>query len=300
MASSPAPIALFAYRRPDHLRLCLEALRANDLAAATELHVFSDGPRNAAAAEGVAQVRSLLKGVEGFASVSVIERAENWGLARSIIAGVTELVAHHGRVIVVEDDLVTSRYFLRYMNDGLERWADRPEVASVHGYFYPVRDPMPETFFLKGADCWGWATWKDAWDLFEPDGARLLAELRARDLTAAFDREGTYPYTRMLEDQIAGRNDSWAIRWHASAFLADRFTLYPGRSLVQNIGHDSLGTHSSRTDRFDVAMADRPITVASIPVREEPSVKEALKRYYFSLRPGLAKRLLSLMTARLR
>jgi GT2 family glycosyltransferase len=158
MPMTPAPIALFVYRRPDHTRRCLEALRANELASATHLHIFSDGPRNASAAEGVAKVRELLKDIPGFASVSVTERQTNLGLAESIISGVSDIVNRLGRVIVLEDDLVTSPYFLRFMNDALDFWDGSEEVASIHGYFYPVKEPMPETFFLKGADCWGWAT----------------------------------------------------------------------------------------------------------------------------------------------
>jgi len=290
---APAPIALFAYRRPDHLRRCLEALQANNLASQSDLFIFSDAPRNSAAAQGVAQVRAMLKNVEGFASVNITERPENWGLAKSIIAGVTDLVGRFGRIIVVEDDLVTSPYFLTYMNDGLEVWRDREEVASIHGYFYPVRAPVPETFFLKGADCWGWATWKRAWDLFEPDGAKLLEQLRSLGLTRIFDRNGTYPYTQMLEDQIAGRNDSWAVRWYASAFLADRYTLYPGRSLVHNIGNDAQGTHAGATHRFDVKLSDNPVAVNAIPIREDPGILRSLEHYYHSLNPSLARRVAS-------
>jgi hypothetical protein len=291
----PAPIALFAYRRPDHLRRCLDALRANTLAARTNLFVFSDGARNPAAAEGVAQVRSLFGDVKGFASVNVVERSGNWGLARSIIAGVTDLVQRYGRVIVVEDDLLTSPHFLQYMNDGLDLWADRGEVASIHGYFYPVPDPLPETFFLKGADCWGWATWKRAWDLFEPDGGKLLRELRARKAEREFDRGGYYPYTRMLEDQIEGKNDSWAIRWHASAYLAGRLTLYPGRSLVRNIGMDALATHTRGEDIYDSGLSGTPIQVAPIPLREDPEVLRSLQGFFRGTRPSWQDRIANKM-----
>jgi hypothetical protein len=221
----------------------------------------------------------------------VTERRTNLGLADSIISGVSDIVNRHGRVIVLEDDLVTSPYFLRFMNDALDFWESREEVASIHGYFYPMPEALPETFFLKGADCWGWATWKRAWDLFEPDGAKLLAQLRERGLEREFDRGGEYAYTRMLEDQIAGLNDSWAVRWHASTFLADRYTLYPGRALVQNIGNDAQGTHSKSTHRFDVKLADRPVQVSRIQVMESPEVNRALSRYFRSIRPSWLHRL---------
>jgi hypothetical protein len=245
-------------------------LKANPLAAQSDLFVFSDGPKNADAAAGVAQVRELLKGLTGFRSVTVAERERNFGLAASIISGVTDIVSRHGAVIVLEDDLVTSPHFLRYMNDALELYRDREEVASIHGYIYPVEGALPETFFLRGADCWGWATWKRAWELFEPDGAKLLARLRDGKLTKAFDRDGSYEYTRMLEDQISGRNDSWAVRWYASAFLADRLTLYPGRSLVQNIGMDALGTHCDVSPAIPSACLRSPCARMRAPRARSP------------------------------
>jgi hypothetical protein len=282
MTQGPAPIALFAYSRPDHTRRCLDALKANTLAGDSDLHLFSDGPKNPGAVAGVAAVRDLIRGFRasgGFKSITVTERETNLGLAKSIISGVTDLVGRHGRVIVVEDDLVSSQHFLRYMNDGLNMYADQDAIASIHAYIYPVKGILPETFFLKGADCWGWATWKRAWDLFEPDGGALLTQLRGRGLTHAFDRGGMYPYTRMLEDQIAGKNDSWAVRWYASAFLKDKLTLYPGRSLVHNIGNDALGTHSIRTEVYNVDLSADPIRIAEIPIVEDPHCVALIEDY---------------------
>jgi hypothetical protein len=287
---SPAPIALFVYRRPEHTRACLDKLKANALADQSDLFVFSDGPRNPEAAEGVSRVRALLQGLTGFRSVTVVARETNLGLAKSIISGVTDIVDRFGQVIVLEDDLVTSPHFLRYMNEALDLYRDREEVAGIHAYIYPVQGNLPDTFFLRGADCWGWATWKRGWALFDPDGKNLLARLRAQGLTHAFDRNGAYPYTRMLEDQIAGRNDSWAVRWYASAFLAEKLTLYPGRSLVKNIGMDALGTHSVATDVFNVNLAPEPVAVAPVPLREEPEVLTLLDKFFRSMQPSLPRR----------
>lgn len=274
-----APIALFVYNRPSHTRQTIEALLKNDGVAKTSLYVFSDGPRNAEADEAVTEVRAYIRSLAGFESVTVIERETNFGLARSIIDGVTRVCKEHGRVIVMEDDIVTSPHFLGFMNGGLDLYEHDERVISLHGYVYPAKEPFPEIFFLRGADCWGWATWKRGWDLFEPDGQVLLRELRARNLMHQFDLDGAYPYTRMLKNQIAGKNDSWAVRWHASAFLMDKLTLYSGRSLVLNIGTDSSGTHCSASGSFAGKVADSPIKFAAIAVEENVLARQQIIRF---------------------
>ena len=285
-----APIVLFAYNRPHHLRRAVEALRTNDLAIESDLIVYSDGPRSTKDAPKVGEVRSFLKGVNGFASVRVVERAANWGLANSVIDGVTETVRDRESVIVLEDDLLPSPFFLRYMNDGLTMYRRTEEVVSIHGYVYPVEEILAETSFLRGADCWGWATWRRGWDVFRPDGAALLADLRKGNLTDEFDFNESYPYTEMLDRQVRGEVDSWAIRWYASAFLKHKLTLYPGRSLVQNIGSDGSGTHQGGKDVSRVTLSTTPVTVHEIPVSESASTRKAFEKYFLASRPGLLRR----------
>lgn len=276
---SLAPVVLFVYKRPQHTSRVLEALSANRLAAQSDLVVYSDGPKTEAARPGVEAVRECIRGARGFKSVSLTERAQNVGLAGSIIAGVSEMVERHGRVIVLEDDLVTSPYFLDYMNDGLELYVTDERVASIHGYMYPVRGALPETFFLRGADCWGWATWKRGWRLFEPDAGKLAAEIEARGLEEAFDMEGAFRFNRMLRLQAEGKLDSWAIRWHASAFLRDKFTLYPGKSFVRNIGTDGSGTHGDDTSHFDGEIAQSYAGMKRQPVEDCETAKRLIREF---------------------
>ena len=293
---TPAPIALFAYRRRDHLDATVRSLLANPEAARTALTIFCDGARGETDAEDVAQVRAYAASITGFAAVEVVQRPRNFGLAASIIDGVTTMLARHERVIVVEDDLVVSPHFLAYMNDGLERYADDKKVASIHAYIYPLHQPVPETFFLRGADCWGWATWSRAWAHFRADGPALLKELKARRLTGAFDFDGPAGFTEMLENQIKGLNNSWAIRWHAATFLDGMLTLYPGRSLVHNIGNDGSGTH--RTDDtqniFSQSLTDTPVTVSRIPLEEDRQARAAVRDYFRRVRGGVPTRILRL------
>lgn len=291
MLSSPTPIVVFAFNRPDHLRRTLEALASCPEAAASPLTVYCDGARRQSEETRVREVREVAAVAKGFASVEVVARERNFGLAASIIDGVTGQVQRHGRVIVLEDDIVVSPYFLRYMNDALQMYANDEQVASIHGYVYPIAEPLPETFFLRGADCWGWATWARAWRHFRPDGAALLAELRERRLTRAFDVDGTYPYTGMLEDQIAGRNNSWAVRWHASCFLRGMLTLYPGHSLVVNIGNDDSGTHSGATSDYDVELLDKPVDLRRIEPVESAQATAAVARFFRARRKSFARRL---------
>ena len=165
-----SPIALFVYSRPEHTRRTVESLLNNNLASESDLIVFSDAARTPQKREAVDEVRTYLTTVKGFRSVTVHHRPHNFGLAKSIIEGVTEVLQQYERVIVLEDDLVTSPFFLTYMNQALERFANDNRVVSIHGYVYPVRGALPEAFFLPGADCWGWATWRRGWACFNPDG----------------------------------------------------------------------------------------------------------------------------------
>ncbi len=250
--SSYAPVIVFAYNRPQHLERTLQALKSNELSDQIEVTVFSDGPKNDEAKHKVAEVRALVRGFQGFKALHLVERESNLGLAKNVIGGVTESLANSGSVIVLEDDMITSPVFLRYMNEGLNRYESDERVISIHGYVQPLRTKLEKAFFLKGADCWGWATWRRGWALFEANGEMLLEQITKRALRSEFNFENTYDYIGMLEDQIAGRNNSWAIRWYASAFLKGKLTLYPPRSLVQNIGMDGSGTHCAPTMEYMV------------------------------------------------
>lgn len=286
-----APIAFFAFNRPDHAAATLAALARNHGAENTLLYAFCDGPRphRSDDARLVAEVRRVVGQASGFRDLRVVERSENVGLAASIIGGVSQLVEEHGSVIVVEDDLVTSPYFLRFMNEGLDFYEREDRVISIHGYVYPVQEALPDAFFLRGADCWGWATWKRGWELFEPDGQKLLSELQARGLERAFDMNGARAYVGMLQDQIAGRCDSWAIRWDAAAFLQDRLTLYPGTSLVRNIGLDHSGTHCGTADHLGGSLVDRPLDVRVEPIQASALGRESFERFLRAKPPAQAQ-----------
>lgn len=278
--SSLAPLVLFAYKRLHHLQAVLRSLQNNSLARRTDLYVFSDGPKNHSEIAEVVAVRKFLKTIEGFRSVQVICSEINKGLSRSIIEGVSHVIVSVGKLIVLEDDLVVSPSFLEFMNEALDRYENDERVISVQGYLLPLRQSPKRPFFLRGADCWGWGTWERGWRLFQSDARLLLRELKRRHLLRRFDFGGAFPYSEMLKRAIRGRVDSWAIRWYASALLADKLTLYPHRSLVRNIGMDASGIHSPSTTVYDSPLAVETPSLDGLPVEESKEMYEAFQNFF--------------------
>jgi hypothetical protein len=291
------PIALFVFKRLEHTQKTILSLMNNPESVNSVLFIFSDAPKYANEEKSVEAVRKYIKRIKGFKSLEIFERDKNLGLSNSIISGVSQLLNLYESLIILEDDLVVSPFFLNYMNSALELYKYDPDVISIHGYVYPVKQKLPETFFLRGADCWGWATWKRAWELsegsfgFEHDGRKLLDELKRKNLLRSFDLDGTVNNVRMLKRQIAGKVDSWAIRWHASAYITNKFTLYPSRSLVKNIGADLSGSNLISTKRFDVELSEKPISLTRIEILENLIAKEAIKKYFTKTRPSVLNKL---------
>ena len=287
-----APIVLFTFNRPDHTRETLESLTLNPEFVASPLIIYCDSARNEAEVSQVEATRQLVRDWP-HPNKTLIERDRNWGLANSIIDGVTQQCDAHGKVIVIEDDMVVSEHFLNYMNTALLKYQDDDRVISIHGYSYPI-DDLPEVFFIKGTNCWGWATWKRGWDLFEADGKKLYAELLKINLMHRFNINGAYPYRRMLLDQINGRNDSWAIRWYASALIKDKLTLHPGCSLVSNIGLDGSGSNCDPADVPAQIFSSSVVNLSNIEVQED---KNALRSWYKYLKAARFKKLIKVLSS---
>jgi hypothetical protein len=285
------PIVIFVYNRPWHTKQTIDSLKNNQFAKQSDLIIYSDAAGNEQSTAKVQEVRDYIKTIQGFNSVKIIERERNCGLANSIIDGVTAIINQYSRIIVMEDDLVTSPYFLKYMNEALEKFAADERVISIHGYVYPVKQSLPEAFFLPGADCWGWATWKRGWDIFNPNGEYLLQQLQEKNLITSFDYNGNFKYSKMLKDQIKGRNDSWAVRWYASAFLAGKLTLYPGRSLVHNIGNDDSGTHCANNTLYNVRTSATPINLSKVKVESYHLGRRVFENFFKERKINIFKKL---------
>lgn len=266
-------VCVFAYKRPNHLKQVLDSLASNPEAASLPLIVYVDGPRGELDQAAVTEVAKVAKLAAGFLSVEVQIRTKNLGLYQSLTFGISEVLAKYESIIVLEDDIQTSPYFLKYMLDGLSIYRESSSVASISGYTPPIRQDLPETFFLRGADCWGWATWSDRWSLYRHDATVMAQEIRDRDLVHEFDLLGNYPYLEMLDHKASGKNNSWAICWHASCFLAEKLILYPGRSLVMNIGLDNSGEHCGPSSLLSAKIdKESPVKVNRIPLMVDPVI----------------------------
>ncbi|GAB3927657.1 methyltransferase, TIGR04325 family [Mucilaginibacter myungsuensis] len=314
---SLAPIVLFAYARPTHLLKTLTALKQNELFDASEFYIYCDGPKETASdidLENIRKTREVITDGNWGDKLHITLRDQNFGLQKSIITGVTEVTALHGKAIVLEDDIITSPYFLRYMNDALDTYFNDDQVLSIGACnFFATTDDVPETFFVPIPDCWGWATWKDRWDLFEPNAQLLLTRLRENGLINDFNLDGAYKFESMLIDQIRGNVSSWAIRWQALAYLTGKLALYPRRSVTYNIGFDEGATHGGPDIFSDrIKLAKEPVEVTLTEIRVLPHVlkkmyegystvvvppikqrtKSAIKKVILDVMPPMAKRII--------
>jgi hypothetical protein len=282
-----SPIVLFVYNRPEHALKTLLALKENELADRSTLFIFADGPKLNASdtlKQKIREVREIIRSQKWCKEVNITESDKNKGLANSIIDGVSEVIQKYGRVIVLEDDILPSPGFLKYMNDALNLYNDESRVGCIHAWNYnlDLKNYKESTFFLKGADCWGWGTWERAWREFNPNGKELLNAIKEKDLAFEFSRRNSHAFVKMLKDQIADKNDSWAIRWHASLVVKNMYCLHPTRPIIKNIGLDNSGMHCGELD-----IGQKPIDylkLQKIPIEESDWFFEA---YYevFHLTP---------------
>ena len=282
-----APIVLFCFNRPEHLKKTVEALQQNALAAVSTLYVFSDGPRNQSDMSKVAAVRDYLVTLSGFREIHFVEKQENVGLANSVISGVTEVLQKHGRVIVMEDDLVCTNDFLDYMNKMLVEYKDAPSVFSVTGYLFPIE--VPKTYqldicSLPRASSWGWGTWLNRWEKANfnvPD----FSEFMQNSMAKKGFMQGGEDMLAMLVKQRLGLIDSWAIRWCYTHFKYQANCLYPVRSKIHSIGTDGRGTNVRYTNRFRTDTHEGGLSMPDADLLKIDAVIQKGLQRFFRLSP---------------
>lgn len=238
-----APIVLFVYNRPEHTRKTLQALQENNLAPDSELFIYADAAKNDLAQKQVNEVRELVDNVIGFKKTTVIKQEKNTGLANSIIDGVTEIVNQYGKVIVLEDDLVTSPYFLTYMNSALNFYRNNKKVWHISGWNYPINTTeLGDTFLWRTMNCWGWATWSDRWECFEKNTDNLIENFSSENIRY-FNLDGHEDFWGQVIANKEQKINTWAIYWYASIFKNQGLCLNPTETFVNNIGLDGTGVH---------------------------------------------------------
>jgi len=280
MSESQAPIAIFAFNRPNHLAHCLQSLERCVGLENSEGTIFIDGARNDQEADVVSSSVGVALKFASKYNFRVEARQENFGLAKSITSGIDEMFSLSSKLIVIEDDLILAKGFLDFMNKGLSRYENNSGVASISGYQYPIERELHTSVFLRGADCWGWATWKDRWEQASFSGKELLNQIRTKKLANEFNLEGSNNYVDLLEKQILGEINSWAILWHASMFLQNRLSLYPPYSLVSNEGGDGLGTHFGNNQLYSQKISDEMDFSLPSSIEESEEYKDALIEFY--------------------
>lgn len=289
-----APIALFVFNRPQHTKRVLCSLSMNEEARRSDLFVFCDGPRDDREAPDVNEVRRIVRSTGSFRSVTFVERERNMGLARSVIEGVTTVIREHKRVIVLEDDVVTSKNFLRYMNDALEFYESSPKVFCVSGYSFPVDVKGQNGGDVYGyfrACSWGWGTWADRWESVDWDLKDYGKLLKSKDVQKLFHRGGS-DLTRQLRLSVEGKRDSWFMRFQFSCSMQEKLCVYPVLPKAKNIGTDGTGANfMHRTQRFEVDVDPTNSKTKLVEITDVDSEIEGTLRSYFSLRSRLLLRL---------
>ena len=253
-----APIVLFVYNRPWHTRKTIEALKNNELAGESDLFIFADNSVDDKNKESVDVVRNFVKTIDGFKSVNIVERETNFGLAKNVISGVSEVIDRYNKVIVLEDDIVCSRTYLNCMNKLLPYYRANEKVYSVTGYTFPIKIPVEyeyDVYFSSRASSWGWGTWKDRWKTVDWDVEDYDSFMLNPEHIKSFNTGGD-DLTKMLKEQMLGKIDSWSIIWSYAHFKSNSYCVYPTKSRLKNIGADRSGVHTDKTKKYDVLIYD--------------------------------------------
>jgi hypothetical protein len=274
-----SPIVLFVYNRYDHTLKTLEALSRNVLADQSKLYVFSDGPKQGSTADDklkIQRVRDLIHLKQWCKEVIVIEHKTNVGFSNNIITGITQVLDQFERVIVIEDDIVIGPAFLQYMNTALELYQHENKVMHINGFNFPINFNLKEeTFFLKGITCpWGWATWRRAWRFLEIDKEALVKEIgRSEKNMYTFNFNGHVDHFSLIDK-------SWDIQWYASVFSKSGYSLWPARSLVNNIGHDGTGVHCPPSDIYENKDVVDGVKLRYLEVKEDLGAYQKILAFY--------------------
>lgn len=247
-----AAIAYFCYKRPIHTARTLQSLSRNDLADKSDLYIYCDGPKNIEDEQLVKKVHLVIKNIRGFKNIYIKKFRKNQGCRKAIIFGLKHTIKQNSKIIVVEDDVDTHTSFLRFMNDALKKYEDEETVFSVTGFAYPQLDLKKysyDAFFYPRTCSYGWGSWKSRIDKIDWGLDDSLEIFHSKKMQKDFNKGGEDLY-EMLLMQKSGKIDTWDISFTLSAFMNYGKTLYPTRSLINNIGFDGSGTHVKADNKY--------------------------------------------------
>lgn len=290
-----APVVMFVYAKPEHTRKTIEALAKNPEALHTDLFIYSDAARSGKDDLDVCEVRKIVSNVTGFKSVSLCFREKNTGLANNIMDGVSKVCEKYGKVIVVEDDIVTSPAFLGYMNAALERYVDDKQVWHITGWNYPFPTSYvseSDAYLWRMMNCWGWATWSDRWVNFRKDPEALMKSFSKKDVYE-FNLDGAFNFWSQVEDNYNGKINTWAIFWYATIFKNNGLCLNPVNSMVKNIGMDGTGENCNTSDIYKTKLSYKFGYRWPNKIAEDKAAINIVREFYKSNTPTLIQRIVN-------
>ncbi len=282
--NSYAPIALFVYNRYQHIKKVIEAIKKNPISQMSTIYIFSDYSDVESEIIKIKKIRKYLQNTIGFKKKIIIERDHNLGTSKNIVMGLSQIFKKYDKCIIIEDDILISKNFLSQMNYFLDKYSKVKRIASIEGYMYPIKfkKSIPDYFFLKGTGCWGWATWRRSWQNYEESVQKLLKKFNGKkELVHDFDYYNSYPYYKMLKKQKWSKKKSWAIKWYASNFIKNNFTVYFKNTLVKNIGLDGSGENCKIDYQINQKKFRNQICkfIKNEKIKENVSAKNDISKY---------------------
>tara|TARA_B100002019_G_scaffold137251_1_gene118254 strand:+ start:21282 stop:22184 length:903 start_codon:yes stop_codon:yes gene_type:complete len=288
-----APIILFVYNRLDHTKKTVQALLDNQLADKSTIFIFSDGAKDDKERYKVNEVREYIKTINGFKNINIIYRDRNWGLANSIIDGVTKVISEFDKAIVLEDDLVSSPFFLKYMNESLDHFKEIKDVYHISGWNYPFsNDQLGDVFLWRLMNCWGWATWSDRWSLYKKNTKETISEFTSSDIKR-FNIDGVEDFWGQILANRDGKINTWAIFWYATIYKNRGLCVNPSKSFITNIGHDDSGVNCTSTNEYISELNMNKNIDFDIDIIESAMAIKEVKNFYQKNKKNIFQRIVN-------
>ena len=289
-----APIVLFVYNRLNHTKQTVNALKRNDLSKSSSLYIYSDGYKDNNDKENVILVRNFIKTIKGFKKIIIIEREKNFGLAQNITDGVSSIINKYKKIIVIEDDIVTSPSFLNFMNELLIKYENNSSVYHISGWNYPIKIKQDEDiFFWRVMNCWGWGTWADRWKYFDRDISKVMSNFD-REKIYRFDLDDSGVFWNQVLNNNSGKINTWGIFWYAAIFMKDGLCVQPKKTYVRNIGYDGSGTnHRSSHKLIEEELNQKKDIKYPEKIIESVESIELIKQYYKNRKKNIFRRIIN-------